>query len=311
MIKKLKLIFSSSILITIKRGISLSISNIMRNKLFTLSTILVISIILFILNVTVSLNISTSKKLDEFQQKVDIIVYLKDDADLMRIKGLEDSLKNMPEVKNVAYTSKEEAMKKFLKSFPKDYDPFERYVISNPLPSDLTIITDKAENHQIVINFLKQGEYSDLLTQVHESDVVNEQITNNLISITRSIENFLFWLIVTFSISTILIIINSIHLTIYSRRDDIQVMKLVGARPLFIKLPFIFEGMIYGLVASLVSIGTIIIMSQTLDPSNFFVDISIIKTPLYIGVEVMGGLIIGLLSAWIATNLHFRKNITA
>lgn len=310
MFRKLKQKLSTSSTTTVKRGLSLSISNLSRNPLATASTILVMTIILFLLNITLLLGDVVSNELEQLQSKVDIIVYLKDDADLLKVKELEDEVRQLEIVEKVVYTSKEEALKKFLANYPGEDNPFDKYILQNPLPADLTIVTSRAEDQQTVLDFLKQSNYSTLLESVSQSDIVNQQITRNVIIFTRSVEQFLWLLLITFGISAILIIINAIHFTIYTRKEEIEVMKLVGARPYFIKLPFLFEGMIYGFISTVLNLGGLGIISYYINgPELGILAINSFLSPLYISLEIIVALIFGLVSAWIATTLYFKSNL--
>lgn len=310
MFRKLKKTLKSTSPITIKRGIALSFSNLGRNILSTASTVLVMTIILLLLNITLLLNNVVRNELEVLQSKVDIIIYLKDDADLLKIKELEDSLRNLDSIETVTYTSKDDALNKFLQNYPERDNPFQKYVLQNPLPADLTIVTKRAEDQQQILDYLKQSGYGNLLSSVSQSDIVNQQITRNVIIFTRSVEKFLFLLIVTFTLSAALIIINTIHFTIYTRKDEIEIMKLVGARPYFIKLPFLLEGMIYGGGSTAISMVLLALIAFYLNGPEFSIlELKSFLTPLYIMIEIILALLFGLASAWIATTLYFKKNL--
>lgn len=293
--------------ITIKRGIYLSFSNLARSPLSTASTLLVMTIILFLLNITLLLNRVVADELAVLQSKVDIIVYLRDDADLLRVKELEDNLKNLSNVEKVSYTSKDEALKKFLRNYPQQDNPFEKYVLQNPLPADLTIITKRAEDQQPILDYLRQGNFADLLGSISQSDIINQQISRNVIVFTRGVEKFLLLLLITFAISAALTIINAIHFTIYSRKEEIEVMKLVGARPYFLKLPFLIEGMFYGGAATTLSLIFLALIASYLNSPEFgLLNIEGLFQPAFLLLETLIALVFGLVSAAFATSLYFK-----
>lgn len=293
--------------LTIKRGITLSFSNLARNPLTTASTLLVVTTILFLLNITLLLNRVVADELAVLQSKVDIIVYLRDDADLLRVKELEDKLKNLDNVEKITYTSKDEALKKFLRNYPQQDNPFEKYVLQNPLPADLTIVTKRAEDQQPVLDYLRQGSFTDLLGSISQSDIINQQISRNVIVFTRGVEKFLLLLLITFTLSAALTIVNAIHFTIYSRKEEIEVMKLVGARPYFLQLPFLIEGMFYGGAATAISFLLLTLIASYLNAPEFgLLNISDLFEPTFILTETLIALLFGLVSAAFATSLYFK-----
>lgn len=255
------------------RSLQLGITNFWRNKFLSLATILVIAVILFIFNVILTVNFIGNQGLKTLSERVDIIVYLRDDISEYETKNLTDNLQQVSGVKTVKYTSKEEALEIVAKTHPKTAEFLKKFNLSNPLPPSISIITEKPEDYTNVEAFLERAEYKPLLKNYvagssnQESEVLSS-VAQNLINISHFIRQVIFWLVLIFIIGGTLVVLNAIQLTIYTRRKEIQIMQLVGATPWFIRLPFIFEGILYGIFAVVFSFIFMFLLSKTIQIEN-------------------------------------------
>lgn len=293
-------------IILIKRIIRATVLNIWRNKYITLATIILMALILFIFNLIIVINSIAKSAITSLNTKVDMIVYLKDDADFIEIDNLIEELRSFKEVKQVKHTTKEQALEEILQTFPNQKNPFEKYGLENKLPANIQIITASPDVQHKIISFLYEGKYSYLLKNV-TNEKEYRSTTEKLQKITHAGRNLLIGIIITFLTGGFLVIINGIYLAIHSRKEEIKIMKLVGASHFYIKMPFILEGIFYGTIAALLSIVIILLFVKTIDISPLGVSlIAALKIKLYF-LELGAGISIGLISSLIATEKYLNR----
>lgn len=190
--------------------------------------------------------------ISELQEKVDISVYFKyetEEEDILRVK---EEIVGIPEVKDVQYLSKEDTLKNFIERHKDDQVLMESLeeVGVNPFLASLNIKSFQANQYEAVAQFLENADFQDLIEKVdyHERKPVIERIfslTSNL-----NIAGIVFSIIL--AIVALLVAFNTIRLAIYNLREEIKIQRLVGASNWFIRGPFLIQGMISGLFATLI-----------------------------------------------------------
>lgn len=282
----------------LKKGLKFSLSNIWRNKVLSLATIFVIAIIIFIFNIILSINFIAKDALLDLNKKVDLVIYLKDTTGEQQIKTLTDTITTLEGVANVTYTSKKQAMDQLKKTHPELSSSFVKYNLGNPLPASLNITTTDPKYHSAITNFLSKHPYTAYLSNItaNDSDIINS-VAKNLLEVSNFTRQIIFWLIITFVIGGALIILNALQITIFMRRQEISVMKLVGASHRFVRLPFIIEAAIYGILAVLLSFLMLFILSKNLQ-------ISYPNIGNYMLIELLITVILSIFSSMIAVHEH-------
>lgn len=228
------------------------------------------AVIIFIFNVILAINFIGNQSLQTLSEKVDISVYLSRDSDYFEVKALTDEIEKIPGVKSIKYTSKEEALEIVGKTHPKTADFYKKYDIRNPLPPSISIVTENPEVHASIEALLAQPQYK-TLTQNYVTEgasgesVILNSIATNLQNISKFVRHIIFWIVLVFILGGTLIIVNAIQLTIYSRQQEIHVMRLVGATPSFIRLPYIFEAILYAVIAIILSFTLMTIVSSAIN----------------------------------------------
>ncbi len=291
-----------------KRLAQISIQNIGRNLLLSVATAVMMGLILFIFNVIMVLNVLTQATIEKISEKVDLILYLSDSALPYEIDQMLKDIESLPVVKSVEYKSKTQALNEFLAEYPEKADPFTNYGIANPLPGNIKIMTDNPEEHALVTDYIKGTAYAQYLVD-SESAGENREIVTRLVSVTNFTQKLIVGVIITFIFGSLLIIINAIHLSIFTRKLEIQIMQLVGANPNIIRFPFIFEGIVYSLIAVFFSFSLLIVFlegSQLTALANFRDNFNPL---LLFGSELIGSIIIGVLSSYIALNYYLKRTL--
>ncbi len=287
----------------------MAIDSLWRNKLLTVATIAVMGLILFIFNVIFMVNVLANQAIDSLESKVDMIFYLEDDADSLVVNQLVQELASLPEIETATYITKEAALQTLLEKYEEsgESDPFSTYGIANPLPASIHITTFQAEDQETIMNYLLQTHYDTILMDI-ESNEENRQIVQNLIQVTTFTRKLLLGIIVTFLLGSTMIIANAIHITIFNRKKEINIMHLVGATPNFIRSPFLIEGAIYGLCSALIGVLLLMAFSTTLDLSNFtYLTLNIHYLSLFI-TQAFLSMLLGMISSSLATRFYLKHH---
>jgi len=292
----------------LRRLVRLSLQNLERNLILSVATTLMLGLILFIFNVILVLNVLTQGSLDELGKKIDLIVYLTDDASTYQVNQMMDGLQKNPDVASVAYTSKDDALNEFLALYPDKSDPFSEYGIANPLPANLRIVTQSPDLHDAVLDSLKNSAYAPLLLD-SESSNDNQAIASRLLSLTEFTKRLIFGVILTFLFGSLLMVMNAIHLSIYTRKTEIQIMQLVGARASMIYAPFLMEGAFYAVTAVLVSLFLLLLFVKGTQLGSY-IDWQFSVNPFaIIGLEILGSVAVGLLASALATRTYLKRSL--
>jgi len=299
----------------LEQSLKLSLKNIWRNKVLSLTTIFVTAMIIFIFNIILIINFITQDALVDLNQKIDIIVYLKESTKMNNIQDIAEELKIQEGVVSVTYTSKEKALSELTITHPDISKAFEAYKLDNPLPASLNITTSHPKYHETISEFLSQTKYSTFLSNIksktEENNNIISKVSENLIQITSFTEQVIFWLIITFILGGSLIILNALQITIFTRKKEISIMKLVGASNWFIKSPFIIEAIIYASLAvifSAIMLKTLeknIIISNT-ELGNLYYSINFYKI---FTAEALITITFSIISSIIAINEYTQRDL--
>ncbi len=305
----------SSFFSLFEKSFKLSLSNIWRNKVLSLATIFVTGTILFIFNIILAINFITQSALTDLNKKVDITVYLKETTTEEQAQTIAHELQSIKEIAGVNYTSKAQALAQIKTTHPDLSLSFEKYNLGNPLPASLNITTTNPKYHQAVADFLAQDKYqvylSNVITNNSNDNNIITSVSKNLIKLSDFTHQVIFWLIITFVLGGTLIILNALQITIFTRKHEISVMKLVGASHWFIRSPFIIESIIYGVSAVILSF--IMFFSLTgkiqIEDTAFWSYYSGINFILVFLLELIGTILLCIFSSSVAIHEYLKKDL--
>ncbi len=246
-------------LMKIKRVIRAGFLNFWRNAFISTTSIFVMVITLFFIGSIIFLSAILNASLDGVREQVDLSVSFIPEASEKDILSLKDEIKERPDVSNVEYTSKEEVLANF-----KDRHSDDRIVIQtinelerNPLGANLTIQANDPKSYQDIAAFLEPdialGAEESIIYRVNFRD--NELAINRLSHLVDAVERFGLVITVVLAFISILITFNTIRLIIYTARDEISVMRLVGAGTEYVRGPFVISGIFYGTIAALITLA--------------------------------------------------------
>lgn len=245
---------------TIKRIIKAGFISFWRNGSVSLSAVFVMIVALFMIASTLLITAFLGTALRDLQDKIDINIYLNTDAPETAIIDLQKQLEGLPEVKTVTYVSREQALADFQARHQDDHRIIQALdeIGSNPLPATLTVKSREPSQYEGIANFLSNkselsaGGALSIVSKVNYNDnkVAIDRLTKLIVGV-QKLGSIITAVMVGISI---LITFNTIRLAIFIARDEIGVMRLVGGSREYIRGPFVVEGILYGLVAAILTL---------------------------------------------------------
>jgi cell division transport system permease protein len=269
-----------------------------RNAVPSFAAMATILVTVLVLGVFIPVVQATTGAANEVRGRVIADVYLKTratSADVARVRTIIET--RTPHVGKVEFVSKEQAYREERKRNPDAYD----LLGSNPLPDTFRVHPDKPQNITAVRNALAPLAPAGGRVPVDASidEVRNrEEDTNKILSATRVVKLTMAGLMILLVIASILLVANTIRLSLYARRREVEVMKLVGATDWFIRWPFVLEGVIVGAMGGMLAIGLLLVAKLALvDPLSR--QFALIAAP---DTMNFGGLVLVLILASIAVS---------
>jgi cell division transport system permease protein len=221
-----------------------------------LATVLVT---LLVLGVFIPIVQATNGAADSVRSRVEVDVYLKTNATAADTARVRQELLNVPHVRSVQFVSKQQAYQQQAKIDPAAY----KLLGTNPLPDTFHVIPDNPANVLAVHNSLAPptvggtGPNPPTLDQSIQSVSNKRSDTKKILEVTNLVTITAAALTALLTIASILLIANTIRLSLYARRREVEVMKLVGATDWFIRWPFVIEGVVVGAAGALLAIAVL------------------------------------------------------
>ena len=232
--------------------------NFKRSGLISWSSVLVVTMTLSVITMIILLQAVLHSSLNQIKDKVDVTIYFTVGAPEDKIAALKQSIEKLPEVASVTYTSSDDALKIFRDRHSGDYPTIQALdeIGTNPLGGYLNIKAKEVSQYENISNFLKSDDSlvlgsSAIIDKINYNQ--NKLVIDRLNSIISGAQKFGFLLTLVLIIISIIITFNTMKLTIFISREEIGVMRLVGASKMRVRGPFMIEGAIYGITASLIT----------------------------------------------------------
>jgi cell division transport system permease protein len=303
--------------VNVKRIVKAGISNFWRNSMVSLSSVLVMVITLSILSFVLFANAIVEHTLVSLKDSVAISINLNDSATQERIDELKTDLENLPEVENVFYVSKEEALDRFLQ---RNLDePILRAVVNelpdNPIRSYLDIKAVDIDKYASIQNFLNEKYPSNRVDSIVEEINYTDKklVIERLLLINQSIEYLGILIMGIFILLSILITLNTIRLTIFISKEEIKIMNLVGASRFYITGPFMVVGAMYGLISGILVLILLYPIAYAVGPriKDAFFDFNLFSYYIsnfgtFFMIILLSGTLIGIISSSIATKKYLK-----
>jgi cell division transport system permease protein len=309
-----------------KRILKSGLVGFWRNGFVSFSAVIVMIITLFVVGSLIFNNILLEISLNELKEKVDINVYFTTTANEEEILGLKDKLSTFPEIANVEYVSAEESLASFKAKHESDQLILQALeeLGENPLGARLNIKAREPSQYEGVAEYLKQNpvlskegvpiidkvNYFDNKTAIDKlNDIITSSSRSNLVKMLVLI------------VASIVVTFNTIRLAIYISKEEISVMRLVGASNTYIRGPFVVAGLIYGGVSAIVALVLFYPVTYVFGPLFYPLPLFLTHETLqgvslfkyYIGnlgelvlVVLAAGLLLGAVSSYLAVRRYLK-----
>lgn len=253
--------------------------NFWRNIWLSAAATMVMTITLVIFSILGLLFGVTKYSVATIQDRVDISVYYKTGVAESVIAQYKKELEQDPRVKAVTYVSAEQALQNFKDKHAKDPLVLDSLaeLAENPLPATLQVKAQELSQYPELAKFIQDGPQKDRLSKINYED--NRLLIERL---SRILQYILYGggaLALVFAIIAILVIFNTITLTIYNRREEVEIMRLVGATNGYIRGPFLVEAFLYSVVATVVTASLVLVLMSRVQA----------KAGILLGVDALGG----------------------
>lgn len=299
--------------LAIRRTLKQSFINFWRNGWFSISAVNVLILSLYVIGAVFILTMVIDNTLKNVEGKMNISVYFKLDTKEEKISEIKKDLQGFSEISKVEYVSREKALEDFKKNNadePVIMKSLEE-IGGNPLLASLVIRANNPEKYQMIYEYINNSSFNDDISRVNY--LKNKKIIDKLNSIVKQVKKIGLVLAIVFGINSILIIFNTIRITIYTHKQEIEVMRLVGSSNMYIRLPFIFEGVLYGIIASILASILLFITIKLIDPyvSSIIIPENLLafyktKIMFIFAIQLASSILLGMMSSWIAMGKHLK-----
>lgn len=279
--------------------------HIRRSPYQAFAAILIMMVTFFAVSVFTFLILGSSTVISYFESIPRVTAFFKNDAKQADIDALKVQLLNSDKIESIKFVSKQDALNIYKEQHKSD--PLLLDLVSaDILPASFEISTKQLSDLPDVSSSLKSSAIVDTVT--YYQDVVPK-----LLSWTHAIREIGITLVVVLSVVSILIMTIIIGLKVAQKKEEIEIMRLIGATKLYISAPFLLEGIYYGIVGALigsgVAIGALIYATPML--TEFLKGIPLFPIPPIffaelLGAEVLLGMLLGVISSWLAVNRYIK-----
>ncbi|HSX36603.1 MAG TPA: permease-like cell division protein FtsX [Patescibacteria group bacterium] len=306
-------------LITLWRIIHTGIVNFIRNASLAIAAIAVMVITLTIVLFSLITNATFTNTIQQITDKIDVSVFLVDSVSAEQAKTLVTDLRKLPNVKQVTYLDKQQSLQSYLKQNANNPSLLAAATeAGNPIPATILIKPRDLNHIQDIKDFLTKKDVAGLQTQGSPSySGDRKKAIDNITHATNILREIGIAAVAIFALVSALIIFNTIQMAIFNRRDELTIMRLLGASTWYIRGPFVVESAIYGLLSAVISViiinSTFVASSSALQASSLgLLDINYASTYFgqhfwgLLGLQLMLGILIGAASSIIATRRYLK-----
>jgi cell division transport system permease protein len=245
--------------------LSEALRGLRRSSAPALAALLTVLLTALVLGVFIPIVQATTGTANEVRDRVALDVYIAPDATAAEREELRTALERTSNVRSIEYISKDEALKRAQEKNPEAFREGAELLGANPLPASFRVRPEDPDRLDAIVNRLEvNGE-----PQLAAVDEVRnrEDETDDILSATGLVKVLTAGLAALLVLASIALIANTIRLSIFARRREVEVMKLVGATNWFIRWPFVIEGVIVGFLAGMLAVLLLTIAKETfIDP---------------------------------------------
>lgn len=284
-----------------------------RNIGISLGNVFILFLAFFLVGVAFLSNGLSENFIKKLQEKVDIAVFFKDEAKEKDILALEKKLKSLKEVKEVKYISKEAALKKFKKKYERNPLLMSalKEIGENPFPASLTIKAESPEYYEKISLFIEKSFPLKLIEKITYKE--HKDIISRVISFSKIFQKTVLISSLILIIIALLVTLNTIRLSIFAKKEELEIMKLIGGSNFFARGPFIIQGIIVGTLGGTLAFLLFFLFAFFASPDtlSWWQELEVIElinknlVPLLL-IEIGGGAFFGFFSAFFATERYLK-----
>lgn len=228
--------------------------NVWSNRIMSIASVCVLVSCLILTGAASLLSINVSEVVDEVGQSNETTVYIKDGVSQLEAVYIGKDIEKVDNVKSATFYSKEDAFKQFKEELGDElFAKIEED--RNPLPDSFIVVMDDLSQYDSTVAEIQKIDGVDTISN-------RRDFAKKLTDISNLVNMICFWVILALMIISLFIIANTIRATMYSRRFEISIMKSVGATNSFVRMPFLVEGIIIGIISAAISTGGIALLYQ-------------------------------------------------
>jgi cell division transport system permease protein len=286
-----------------------------RNQWLTLSAVSVMTITLFVISTLFILNSLAGLSAENLQGRVDISVFFNQDVSQEQLESVKQEFEAFPEVASTRIITAEEALERFRDRHIDDLlvQATLEELNENPLQPSLVLTAHELDQYPVLFQQLQRSRFEPLIDTINYED--NRGLIETLDRITTRIRTFGIVLTAVFGFVAVLVMFNTLRLTIFSRREEIEIMRLVGASQAYITGPFVIEGVFYGIIATIIASAIFYPALSTAAPAierffglNFSEGESLLSHFWLIALYMLLiGILLGVISSVIATRKYLKE----
>ncbi|MCJ8007642.1 permease-like cell division protein FtsX [Lederbergia wuyishanensis] len=233
---------------TLRRHLRESFKSLRRNGWMTFASVSAVTVTLLLVGVFFVILMNMNKFASDLEKDVEIRTHIDLTASKKDQENLKQKIEKLDLVESIKYSSKEDELKHLIKTMGKEWNFIEKQ--DNPLHDVFIVKTKKPTDTPIVAEQIRKMEF------VHSAEY-GEKKVEKLFKVLKTSRNIGLVLIIGLLFTAMFLISNTIKITIFARRREIEIMKLVGATNWFIRWPFLFEGIWLGILGSIIPIGIV------------------------------------------------------
>lgn len=301
----------------IRRVVKAGFIGFWRSAYVSLASIFVLTVALFVIGSTIFVDQLLSKSLETLQSKVDINVYFVPDAPQEEIDRITNAVSALPDVASVQYTSREEALRLYRERNRGDEIAMQALeeLGENPLGANLAIQAKETSQYEQVARFLDEQKELEkpqepVIDEINYAR--NKSSIDSLTAIIDGVEQASLIVLTVLLIAAVLITFNTIRLAIYTAREEISIMRLVGAGNMYIRGPFMLQGVMYGFLAGVLTMGIFYPLLVWIGPKTAsFFELNLLTYYLdnfgtIFGTLIGIGVVLGLVSSILAITRYLK-----
>ena len=290
---------------TLQRLLATTFKRIRRNPYNASGAVAVMFLTFLVGGIFILINLSSNTILNYYESRPQVIAFLKDGTTKEQLEAIKADLNKTGKIASLKYVSKEEALQIYKERF-KSQPELTEFVTADILPASFNISTTKIEY---------QADIAKLVSAEPQVDQVffYQKLVENLQNWAKTIRIAGIVALVFLTLTSIFVTLVVIGLNISLHKEEIEIMKLVGATERYIRTPFLFEGAFYGLLSALLSVGTAWVIVTWLTPfiQAFFTDIPLVPVQPFVFyylflVEGAVGIFVGSFGSFIATRRYLK-----